>query len=173
MDFSEGQIVVHPHHGPARVAAVTTRTVRSEPRQYLKLEVLDSSLVVGLPLAGAEEAGVRHLLGPEAVEDVFAVLVAPTGHEEAGGSRRIKDNVERLRSGDILTVAGLVRDLTRRQADKGISLGEKDVLRDALRPLVAELSIVLGRDEAGTTTAIDAAVLEGVVPPVPRLAAAG
>lgn len=175
MNFSEGQVVVHPHHGPATVTAITTRVVRAEQRRYLKLQVLGSDLVVGVPLESAEEVGVRPVLGDRTPEEVFAVLTAPTGHEESGWSRRIKADVDRLRSGDLLVIAGLVRDLTRRQEDKGISLGEKDVLRDARRPFVAEIAIALGLDDDEADAAVDAAVLDGTIPRLPEreLAVAG
>ncbi|HLV04025.1 MAG TPA: CarD family transcriptional regulator [Actinomycetaceae bacterium] len=173
MKFSEGQVIVHPHHGPATVTAITTRVIRDEPRQYLRLEVVGSDLVVGVPVAGAEEVGVRPVLGPHALCDVLvlAVLAAPLSQEDAGWSRRIKANVERLRTGDVTTVAGLVRDLMRRQEDTGLSLGEKDFLRDAKAPLVTEVAVVLGVDEPAAEATIDAAVLDGVVPT--ELAAAG
>lgn len=171
MKFSEGQVIVHPHHGPPTVTAITTRVIRDEPRQYLRLEVVGSDLVVGVPVAGAEEVGVRPVLGPHALCDVLAVLAAPSSQEDAGWSRRIKANVERLRTGDVTTVAGLVRDLMRRQEDTGLSLGEKDLLRDAKAPLVTEVAVVLGVDEPAAEATIDAAVLDGVVPT--ELAAAG
>src|SRR5690606_14948531 len=96
---------------------------------------------------------------------------APSSQEDAGWSRRIKANVERLRTGDVTTVAGLVRDLMRRQEDTGLSLGEKDLLRDAKAPLVTEVAVVLGVDEPAAEATIDVAVLDGVVPT--ELAAAG
>src|SRR5690625_1993135 len=108
MNFSEGQIIVHPHHGPASVAAITTRIVRGEQRQYVKLEVLLANLVVGVPLAAAAEVGVRPLLDIEGVSDLFAVLTAPTGDVQAAWSRRIKEDVQRLRTGDVATIASLV-----------------------------------------------------------------
>src|SRR5690606_5198507 len=110
----------------------------------------------------AEEVGVRPVLGPHALCDVLvlAVLAAPLSQEDAGWSRRIKANVERLRTGDVTTVAGLVRDLMRRQEDTGLSLGEKDFLRDAKAPLVTEVAVVLGVDEPAAEATIDAAVLD-------------
>lgn len=172
MQFSEGQVVVHPHHGPATVTAITSRVVRNEERRYLKLEVRGTDLVVGVPLASAAQSGVRSLLGADSLLEIFHVLTAPSGREEAAWSRRIKENVERLRTGDLPTIAGLVRDLTRRQEDKGLSLGERDLLRDARRPLVAEAALVLGTSEDEAADAVDAAVLHGTLPRLPELAAA-
>src|SRR5690606_26080440 len=99
----------------------------------------------------------------------FDRLTAESGHQETQWSRRIKHNVDRLNSGDVLIVAELVRDLTRRETDTGLSLGERDVLRDARRPLVHELSIVLGRSEEDVLGVIDAAVLEGKRPDLGQL----
>ena len=167
MQFSEGQVVVHPHHGPATVTAITTRVVRGEPRKYLKLEVLGTNLAVGVPLAGATEAGVRPVVGGDELAAVFSILTAPSPEEEQGWSRRIKANVERLRTGDLHTIAGLVRDLVRRQDDKGLSLGEKDLLRDARGPFVTEVALALDLAEAEAEAVVEAAIRDGVVPPLP------
>lgn len=164
MEFSQGQIVVHPHHGPATVTEITTRMIRNEPRQYLKLEVLHSNLVVGVPLASAEEVGVRPVLDADALRDVFAILTAPSGFQENGWSRRIKANLDRLRTGDVETIAGLVRDLARRLEEKGLSLGEKDLLRDARQPLAAEIAVALSVTEAEVDVLIDDAIHQGTVP---------
>jgi len=172
MNFSEGQVVVHPHHGPATVTAITTRVIRGEQRQYVKLEVFQSNLVVGVPLAAAAELGVRPLLGSSGISDLFAVLSGPTGPVQSGWSRRIKEDVERLRTGNVATIAALVRDLTRRQHDKGLSLGEKNLLRDARGPLLAEVAIVLAVDEEEAAGLVDAAVLDAVSPRLPELATA-
>ncbi len=174
MKFSEGQIVVHPHHGPATVTAILTRYIKEVPARYLQLEVHHTSLVVGVPLAKAEEIGVRALVDAARLAELFDTLCAPTRHEEQGWSRRFKDNHEKLRAGDLLTTAGVVRDLTRRLSAKGLSTGEKDLLKDAKRPVVAEVALALSVSDDEAEHLLAAAILDGRRPSFDHdLAAAG
>lgn len=172
MRFLNGQTVVHPHHGPATVTGVDMRSVKGEPVAYLRLRVLHNDLVLGAPLDRAEEIGIRPLLHGEQLPEVFNELTGENGYEEREWSRRIKANVARLRSGEVLTVAGLVRDLTRRDHAKGVSAAEKALLKDARGPLVAELAIVLSLTEEQAEAVVEAAILEGAVPELPEVAPA-
>lgn len=173
MRFSTGQVVVHPHHGPASVAGTFSRTVAGKEVHYVQLTVDHKDLELSVPVAKAKELGIRPPMSTRQVKRMFDRLVAPSGHQETQWSRRVKHNVDRLNSGDALTVAELVRDLTRREADQGLSLGERDLLRDARRPVVDELGIVLGLSEDDTVAVLEAAVLEGVRPDLSRLGDAG
>jgi CarD family transcriptional regulator len=164
MHFSEGQIVVHPHHGPCTVAGTTTRTIRGVETRYIDLAVHASAMNICVPLANAEEVGLREVLDAEGLEKLLDVLRAPTGHVETGWSRRFKDNVDQLRTGDLLLTAKVVRDLTRRQAEKGVSWGEKDLLKHARQPVVTELALALHLTEEEAEGALEEAILHGVGP---------
>ncbi|MET0934224.1 MAG: CarD family transcriptional regulator [Mycetocola sp.] len=146
MQFSEGQTVVYPHHGPATITSIFSRVVKGVEIEYFKLEVHDSGLSVSVPVASADKVGMRAVLDSAEVNALFDVLRAPTLEEETKWSRRMKDNQEKLRVGDIVTVASVVRDLTRRNDEKGLSLAERDLLRHAQRPLVTEIALALGID---------------------------
>ncbi|MEE6282050.1 CarD family transcriptional regulator [Georgenia sunbinii] len=160
MNFSTGQVVVHPHHGPATIKKIFTRTIRDDRRKYLNLEVRHSDLSVAVPVELAEEMGVRPILDAAGVREIFDLLLAESEVEETVWSRRIKNNTMRLRSGDVRTIAGLIRDLTRRNTEKRLSFGEMNLLRDAMTPFVAELAISLNLTEDDVTAMVDAAVLE-------------
>lgn len=169
MNFSKGQVIVHPHHGPATITAINTRSFKGERHRYLKLQVIGTDLTVGVPFDRAEETGLRAVLDPTEVRELFKVFVAEGDEEASNWSRRIKANTDRFRSGDITTIAGLVRDLTRRENDKGLSFGERSLLRDALQPLVSEMSIVLSISDDDATALINSAILESRIPELPEL----
>ena len=159
MQFSEGQIVVHPHHGPATVTQIAERTFGKVTRRYLRLTVTGSDLDVAVPLDAAEELGIRSVIGNAMLQRVFDTLHAPTGPQESAWSRRYKENRERLRLGELLSTAGVARDLGRRQQEKGISTGERDMLREARKPLATEIALAMGVDEDRAEALIDQAVL--------------
>ncbi|WP_181009910.1 CarD family transcriptional regulator [Ornithinimicrobium sufpigmenti] len=167
MQLVHDQIVVHPHHGPARVAGFTERELRGRLLRYVRLEVEGSSLTIAVPLGSVEEVGVREPMCREELDDLFGVLTAPGARQEKQWARRIKDEVQRLRTGDVLTIAGVVRDLVRRREERGLSLGERDLLRDARRPLISELVGCLRMSGEQCDSVVEEAVLDGVVPAVP------
>ncbi|MDK8478275.1 CarD family transcriptional regulator [Corynebacterium pseudodiphtheriticum] len=148
MEIKVGEVVVYPHHGAAKVEAIEMREMGGETLEYVVLSINQSDLVVRVPSKNVERVGVRDVVGKEGLEKVFSVL-RETDVEEAGNwSRRYKANQERLASGDINQVAEVVRDLWRRDQDRGLSAGEKRMLVKARQILVGELALAGPVDEA-------------------------
>lgn len=164
MKFTKGQVVVHPHHGPATVKKIASRTLRGEKKQYLTLVTHQDEMSVSVPADLAEEMGVRPLMDAKGVKQIFDILTGESSPFDKVWSRRFKDYTERLNSGDIITIAGLIRDITRRNHDSRVSYGEMGVLRDASGPLIAELALALEIDEERASQLVEEAILEGVSP---------
>lgn len=134
MQFHAGHIVVHPHHGPASVVGTLTRVVRGKPREYVDLSLHCGQMTISVPLDQADEIGIRDVAGVGELERLAAVLCAPTGPEESQWARRFKANRALISTGDPLHLAEVVRDLTRRLERGSLSLGEKDLLKEASFP---------------------------------------
>ena len=148
MEFNIGDTVVYPHHGAAVIEKKEQRQIKGETVNYLVLKVHQGDLTVRVPEKNAESVGVRDVVGEEGLLKVFSVL-RETDVEEAGNwSRRYKANQERVASGDVNKVAEVVRDLWRRDQDRGLSAGEKRMLAKARQVLVGELALADGTDDA-------------------------
>ena len=158
MQFSEGQTVIHPHHGPATVTKIVERRVRDRVLHYVYLTVHGTELEVAIPLETADEIGLRAVCGREQITALLEVLAAPSDQEEQQWSRRMKANHERLRTGELLIVASLIRDMTRRSEEHGLSAGERDLLKLARRPVLAEIALSLGLSEEDATELLESAV---------------
>lgn len=155
MEFKVGEVVVYPHHGAARIEAIETREMGGETLEYLVLHINQSDLVVRVPSKNAERVGVRDVVGKEGLEKVFSVLREEDVEEAGNWSRRYKANQERLASGDINKVAEVVRDLWRRDQDRGLSAGEKRMLTKARGILVGELALAGPLDEKKADTMLE------------------
>lgn len=164
MKFTKGQIVVHPHHGPATVKNIASRKLRDEKKEYITLHTHQDDMSVSVPVDLAEEMGVRPLMDAAGVKEIFEILAGESSPFDKVWSRRFKDYTERLNSGDIITTAGLIRDITRRNQDSRVSYGEMGVLRDATGPLVAELSLALDAENEVIEQLIEKAILEEEIP---------
>ena len=155
MVFKVGETVVYPHHGAAVIEAIKTRVIKGEEKIYLVLKVAQGDLTIEVPSANAEIVGVRDVVGQEGLDHVFEVLRAPHTEEPTNWSRRYKANLEKLASGDVNTVAEVVRDLWRRDRERGLSAGEKRMLSKARQILVSELALAQGTNEDTAEVLLD------------------
>ena len=155
MEYKVGEVVVYPHHGAAVIEDIETREMGGEELEYLVLHINQSDLVVRVPKKNADNVGVRDVVGKEGLEKVFSVLRGEDVDEAGNWSRRYKANQERLASGDINKVAEVVRDLWRRDQDRGLSAGEKRMLGKARTILVGELALAKPVDEKKADTMME------------------
>lgn len=155
MTFNVGETVVYPHHGAALIEDITTRTIRGEDKVYLHLRVAQGDLTIQVPAENVDLVGVRDVVGEEGLAVVFDVLRAPYTEEPTNWSRRYKANVEKIASGDIIKVSEVVRDLSRRDTDRGLSAGEKRMLAKARQILSSELALAKDISEEDAERMLD------------------
>ncbi|HJA05492.1 MAG: CarD family transcriptional regulator [Candidatus Microbacterium stercoravium] len=151
MLFEVGETVVYPHHGAATITEVKKRVIKGEEKTYLKLNVTQGGLVIEVPADNVDLVGVRDVIDESGLQEVFDVLKAPFTEEPTNWSRRYKANLEKLASGDVIKVSEVVRDLWRRDQDRGLSAGEKRMLAKARQVLESEVALAkhVSEEEAG------------------------
>ena len=147
MTFDVGDKVVYPHHGAAIIESKEMKQFNGEELEYFVLRLAFGDLKLMVPIEKAETVGLREVINDEEVEEVFAVLRKKEARMPTNWSRRFKNHVEKLKSGDIYQVAEVVRNLSIRDKDKGLSAGEKRMLVKARQILVSELTFALNVDE--------------------------
>jgi CarD family transcriptional regulator len=160
MSYRVGDTVVYPHHGAAVIEKQERRSLAGEERDYLVLRLTYGDLTLMVPADATDQVGLRDVVTGKQVEEVIALLRKRDGTMPTNWSRRFKANYEKLRSGDIFQVAVVVRNLSLRERDKGLSAGEKRMLTKARQILVSELSAAMNKDEAATEDLNDEALAE-------------
>ncbi|MEK9907543.1 MAG: CarD family transcriptional regulator [Aquiluna sp.] len=155
MKFEVGETVVYPHHGAAEIIEISDKKIRGEKQKYLKLRVAQGDLIIQVPAANVEMVGVRDVIDKKGVKQVFDVLRAEFVEEPTNWSRRYKANLEKLASGDVVKVSEVVRDLWRRDQDRGLSAGEKRMLAKARQILISELALARKVDEEKASAELD------------------
>jgi CarD family transcriptional regulator len=156
--FDVGDKVVYPHHGAAVIEKREVNTEFGQEREYLVLRPAYGDLTLKVPADKTDEVGLREVISDEEVEEVFAVLRKKEARTPTNWSRRFKNHMEKLKSGDVYQIAEVVRNLSLRDKDKGLSAGEKRMLANARRILVSELIFAIDVSETEAEAKLDEAL---------------
>jgi CarD family transcriptional regulator len=145
--YEVGDQVVYPHHGAGKVQKKELKTVLGEEREYLTIQILHNDMTVMVPCENAAKAGLRRVIGEEAVERVLGVLRDDVSQMPKNWNRRFKHNREKIKTGDVYELAEVVRNLAIRESEKGLSTGEKQMYTRAKKILASELMYALEMEE--------------------------
>lgn len=155
MAFRKGDRVVYPHHGAAIIEKTEIIELNGARKKYFVLRTAHDDLVVRVPVDKVDDVGMRPPISNDDVEDLMVLLSKKDVREPANWSRRFKNHQEKLKSGDVYQVAEVVRNLSLREKNKGLSAGEKNMYTKARKVLVSELSFALEVDEEVATAKVD------------------
>jgi CarD family transcriptional regulator len=158
--FRKGDTVVHPEHGAAVIQELREKEFLGEKRTYLVLRVAYGDLTLLIPVDSTEQVGLRQVVSKNEVKKVLKVLTEDESSMAANWSRRFKNNMEKLHSGDPYQVAEVLRNLAIREREKGLSAGEKRMILKARQILISELSHATSKTEDQAEIMIDE-VLDG------------
>jgi len=142
--FSVGDKVVYPMHGAGIIEAIEQKEVLDRVEKYYIMRMPIGDLRVMIPMSSCDELGLREVIDEEGVRQVFEVLKAETTSMSQNWNRRYRANMEKIKTGDIFEVAEVVRNLSARDREKGLSTGERKMLENARQILISEL--VLAQD---------------------------
>lgn len=139
--FNVGDKIVYPMHGAGVVDAIEEKEVLGEKRQYYILK-MPGEVKVMVPTANAENMGVRNIIDENGAKKVLSILEENETEMSENWNKRYRDNLEKMKTGNVYEVADVVRNLTFKQKEKGtLSTGEKKMLDNAKVILVSELAL--------------------------------
>ena len=152
--FNVGDEIVHPMHGAGVVDAIEDKNILGEKQAYYILK-MPGEVKVMVPVAKAEQIGVRNIIDKESVGKVLKVLETDETEMAMNWNKRYRDNMEKMKSGDIYEIADVVRNLSFKQKEKGLSTGEKKMLSKAKQILVSELVLAENTEQDKMEKLID------------------
>ncbi|HOB92037.1 MAG: CarD family transcriptional regulator [Bacillota bacterium] len=156
--FKVGDKVVYPMHGAGVIESIEEREVLGSKHKYYVMRLPMGDLKVMIPTDNVEEIGVREIISDDMVDEVFDVLRGEKTKMSSNWNKRYRANLEKIRSGNILEVAEVVRNLSIRDREKGLSSGEKKMLDNARQILVSELVLAMDSDEESVSAEIEEAL---------------
>ena len=159
--FEVGDNVVDPHHGAGVVLKKETRDLMGEKRDYLTSNILHNNRTVMVPCENASLAGLRRVIDEEQVKRVIGVLTDEVSEMPKNWNRRFKHNRDKMKTGDIFELAEVVRNLSLRDHEKGLSTGEKQMFVKAKKILASELMYAKDMDEEEAAEWLDGVLARG------------
>ena len=136
--YNVGDKVVYPMHGAGVIDSIEEKEILGEKQSYYILK-MHGEVKVMVPISTAEQHGIRNVIDKNEAERVINVLEQDETEMEKNWNKRYRDNMDKMKSGDIYEIADVVRNLSFKQKEKGLSTGEKKMLHNAKQILVSEL----------------------------------
>ena len=165
MKFKKGETVIYPQHGACIVVGTKKEEHFGTVQEYLILKTVINDMNIRVPVAKAEEVGVRPPVSADELEDLVAVLSKPDPRVPSNWSRRFKNHQEKLKSGDVYQVAEVVRNLAARNRDASLSAAERTMYDRARINLISEIAPALKVSADDAEKYLDEALARGVLKP--------
>lgn len=154
MNFAVGDKAVHKIHGVGEICGVETLEYGGCPQDYYLMKILDNGIKIRFPKA-LSNGVIRTIISKDEIGNVYAILRQPGRTQSAVWNKRKKGLAEKIRTGGILEIAEVLRDLNKRKTGKGLSFGEKDIWEKAKSRIVLEISAAQGKTEIEVSAEID------------------
>ena len=152
-----GDKIVHPMHGAGVIEAIEEKEVLGERRQYYILRLPVGDMKVMIPITNGAGVGLRGVIDQEGVQRVLHILHEQSSAMSPNWNRRYRANLEKIKSGNIFEVAEVVRNLVKREREKGLSSGERKMLENARQILLSEVVLVTELEEDKAQSLLDGA----------------
>jgi CarD family transcriptional regulator len=163
MAFQIGDRVVYPNHGIGVVEDILADAFNGpDARQFYKLRILSNSTVVKVPVQNVDGVGLRRVITGRDVERIFDLLENRKIEQHSNWKGRYKDNSDKMRSGSIYDVAGVLKDLSYLSKKKSLSFREKRMLDRARFLIVSEVAEVAEEPQDLVEQKIDIALSRGM-----------
>jgi len=147
MSFKVGDMAVYPGHGVGVVEGVETRDIAGSRQAFFVLKILENGMTIMVPTVNADAIGMREVVSPDEVDDIYAVLMERDIElDKQTWNRRYREYMAKIKTGSPYEVARVLRDLFILKGDKNLSFGERKMFDQAKGLLVKELAV--SKDES-------------------------
>ncbi|HNC96724.1 MAG TPA: CarD family transcriptional regulator [Myxococcota bacterium] len=157
MNFNVGDKAVYPAHGVGIIRDVVTEELSGEKATFYVLKILDNGMTIRVPVHNAQQIGMRTIINREQIDKVYEILKnrdVPTDNQT--WNRRYRDYMSKIKTGDPIEVAKVLRDLALLKGDKALSFGERKMFDQARNLLVQEIAVARDDDDKQVAIEIDA-----------------
>jgi len=137
--FSVGDRIAHPMHGAGVIDSIVSRKIDGADKNYYVLKLPVGDMLVMIPVESSDSIGVRPIVEPEEAERIIQSIEDINVSMTQNWNKRYRENMLKIKSGDLLEVAAVIKGLMLRDTDKGLSTGERKMLHSAKQILISEI----------------------------------
>ena len=150
MAFAVGDRIAHPLHGAGVIDSIETQRSGGVDRDYYVMRISMGDILVKIPKDTSDAIGVRPVIAREQVQQLLDAISGIQIEMTQNWNKRYRENMLKIRSGDLLEVASVIKGLRLREKGRGLSTGERKMLNSAKQILLSELVLAqsLSYDEA-------------------------
>ena len=141
VEYKIGDKIAHPLHGAGQISEIEQKRVDGKNRSYYVMHIPKGDMRVMIPTDACDQIGIRPIIASEQAAEVFRAIPEMELPEDSNWNRRYRENMVHIRSGDLLKVAAVIKALVRREAELGLSNGERKMLHSAKQILISELML--------------------------------
>ena len=156
--FRIGDRIAHPMHGAGVIESIEEKKINGMTRQYYILKMPVGGMVVMIPTESSEAIGVRPIVDSEMAEAIINSISEIDVEMTQNWNRRYRENMQRIKSGNLTEVARVVKGLMERDNDKGLSTGERKMLHSAKQILISEIVLSQNTSYEEVETRINSAL---------------
>lgn len=146
--FSKGDKISYPMHGAGYIEAIEERDFLDEKKRFYVLRFSDGDIKVHVPIENAEKAGLRNIITTDECRHVIdSFKTSDDVDEPSNWNRRNRENLEKMKSGNVYEIAAVIKSLLRRETQKNLSSSEKKMLGTSMQILVSELALASNKKD--------------------------
>ena len=156
--YSVGDRVVCPMHGAGIIENIKEMDILGKKQPYYVVLLSSASMKIMVPVQTSDESNLRSVVSHNDATDLITNLNSLDIEQDKNWSKRYRDNMLRLKTGDINETAKVFKSLVIRNKEKGLSAGERKMLQSAKQILVSELMLSLQKDKIEVEESINSAL---------------
>ncbi len=156
--FRVGDRIAHPMHGAGVVEGIEERHREGRGEQYYALRLLTGGLRILVPVDSAGKLGLRPVLKSESIRAVLEAMPNLEARMDSNWNRRYRENMDRIRTGDLTELCRVIKGLTLRERETGLSTGERKMLWSAKQIMISEIRMADKSDYAQAEATLAAAL---------------
>ena len=156
--YSTGDKILYPMHGAGIIRQIQACEILGETKDYYLLRVPCGNMEVMIPVDSCDDIGGRPVGTQKEIDEAISVLGQPSTEMSSNWNKRYRENMEKIKTGNILLVAEIVRNLTRIDRKSRLSAGEKKMLANARKILQSEVMLVMDTTEEAALDLIESAI---------------
>jgi len=146
--FKEGDKISYPMHGAGYIESIQEKSFLDEKRSYYVLKFSEGDIKVNVPVESAERAGLRRIISRDEYNRVIESFKGADETEESSNwNRRNRENLEKMKSGNVYEIAAVIKGLLKREVKKSLSSSEKKMLGTSMQILVSELALASNKKD--------------------------